>query len=246
MSDPRPEGGSELERRLGYRFRRSELLARAMTHRSLRVRQPDGDNERLEFLGDAVLDLVVSERLFRDFPESREGDLSRKRAFLVSTNTLAEMANQVGLGAELRLGKGEEATGGRTKPSILADGLEAVLGAIYLDGGLGAVTGVITALLAGPYGQLAEGEALADYKTRLQELCQERHRKAPTYHSVHESGPDHDKTFEVEVRLHKAVLGWGTGKSKKEAEQMAAWVALLDLEGEEAGDGDDAEQVDDG
>lgn len=233
MNDAAVEGTRDvtpLEERIGYRFKDPDLHSQAVTHRSLRVRNPQGDNERLEFLGDAVLDLVVSARLYADFPESREGDLSRKRAFLVSMTTLAELATEIGLGAALRLGKGEESTGGRTKPSILADGLEALLGAIYLDGGLGAAEAVISRLLERPYRELQAGEELADYKTRLQELCQERHRTTPSYHRVQESGPDHDKTFEVEARLGRAVLGWGTGKSKKEAEQMAAWVALLELE----------------
>ncbi|MFN7955272.1 MAG: ribonuclease III [bacterium] len=216
----------DVEGSLGHRFAAPELLEQALTHRSLRVAAPSGDNERLEFLGDAVLDLVVSAVLFGDFPDSREGDLSRKRAYLVSTTTLAETALRLGLESRIRLGKGEEATGGRGKASILANVLEALIGAVFVDAGFDAASAVVRRLIAEPYARLQAGEALADHKTQLQERCQEELRETPTYRGVSESGPDHEKIFEVEVEAGGEVLGRGRGRSKKEAEQMAAWDAL--------------------
>lgn len=220
----------DVEVALGYRFADPVLLERALTHRSLRVAEPDGDNERLEFLGDAVLDLVVSDLLFRDFPGSREGDLSRKRAYLVSTTTLAETAARLDLSTRVRLGKGEEATGGRTKASILANVLEALIGAVFVDGGFHAAAAVVRRLTADAYARLNAGEALADHKTKLQERCQEALHETPSYRSIRDFGPDHEKTFEVAVEVGGEVIGLGRGKSKKEAEQMAAWDALQSAE----------------
>lgn len=225
-SDVTVPGLHDVEIALGYRFADAVLLERALTHRSLRVADPDGDNERLEFLGDAVLDLVVSELLFRDFPASREGDLSRKRAYLVSTTTLAETAIRLDLSTRVRLGKGEEATGGRSKASILANVLEALIGAVFLDGGFHAASAVVRRLTADAYARLHAGEALADHKTRLQERCQEELHETPSYRNIRDFGPDHEKTFEVAVEVAGDVIGRGRGKSKKEAEQMAAWDAL--------------------
>ncbi len=235
MSDPHegaplaaiePAVVCDVEGALGHRFADGALLEQALTHRSLRVAAPAGDNERLEFLGDAVLDLVMSEVLYRDYPDSREGDLSRKRAYLVSTTTLAETALRLGLESRIRLGKGEEATGGRGKASILANVIEALIGAVFLDAGFEAASAVVRRLIADPYARLQGGEALADHKTHLQERCQEEMRETPVYRGVGESGPDHEKVFEVEVEAGGEVLGRGRGRSKKEAEQMAAWDAL--------------------
>jgi len=220
-----------LEEALGYLFENPGLLDQALTHKSYANEQGRGvrDNERLEFLGDAVLDLVVSHLLFDLRPRLSEGKMSKVRAFLVSETSLAEVARSFGLGGYLRLGKGEEQTGGRTKPSILSGALEALIAAIYLDGGFDLAREFVDAV----FRPLLEVEGPSgldrDYKTRLQEHCQGRYGSAPTYRLVGEWGPDHDKTFEVEIRLGNRVLGKGRGRSKKEAEQRAAQDALAVL-----------------
>ncbi len=217
-----------LEEALGYLFENPGLLDQALTHKSYANEQGRGvrDNERLEFLGDAVLDLVVSHLLFDLRPRLSEGKMSKVRAFLVSETSLAEVARSFSLGEYLRLGKGEEQTGGRTKPSILSGALEALIAAIYLDGGFDLALEFVDAVFR-PLLEMEGPSGLdRDYKTRLQEHCQGRYGSAPNYRLVGEWGPDHDKTFEVEIRLGNRVLGKGRGRSKKEAEQRAAQDAL--------------------
>jgi ribonuclease-3 len=224
----------EIEARLGYRFRDSGLLGAALVHRSWANDQGSVEhNERLEFLGDAVLGLVAADWLYRRYPERPEGDLARLKAWLVAEGSLARHAAVLGLGERLRLAVGEERSGGRAKSSLLADALEAVFAAIWLDGGLDAVRPVIERFLAATE---AAGEADAgDAKTRLQELAQAAGWPLPAYAVVEESGPDHDKTFVCEVVLRGEPSGRGTGRSKKEAQQRAA-AAALDRLAAEAGD----------
>jgi ribonuclease III len=214
--------------RLGYHFHDEELLRRSLTHRSFAGGDTVRDNEQFEFLGDAVLSLAMSELLLRRFPERSEGDLSKMRASLVNESILARKASELGLGEDLLLGKGEERTRGRDKPSILAAGYEAVLGAVFLDGGFAEAQ----KLVARHFGDEMDAHTTAglqDYKTRLQELTQSRFRQVPTYDLVRESGPDHDKRFVSEISVRGMVYGRGTGRSKKIAEQAAAMQALQRL-----------------
>jgi len=211
-----------LERALGYRFRDGNLLDLALTHRSFANEQGmDRHNERLEFLGDAVLGAVAGEWLYRELPELPEGDLSKLKAYLVSAPALAGFATELGVGRELRLGVGEERSGGRAKPSLLADALEAVFGAIYLDGGLAPVRKVVTPLLEQV---LAERPRVheEDTKTRLQEVVQAWGWPLPEYRVVAEEGPDHAKRFTIECVVQEGPPGKGEGRSKKVAEQRAA------------------------
>jgi ribonuclease-3 len=219
----------DLCRRLGYEFRARELLQRSLTHRSFAGGDPAQHNEQFEFLGDAVLSLAMSDLLLARFPHRPEGDLSKIRASLVNEAVLARTAIELGLGGDLYLGKGEERTHGRTKPSILAAAYEAVLGAVYLDGGFGAAR----LLVSRHFDDAVEAHTTAglqDYKTRLQELSQSRFREVPTYDLVRESGPDHNKRFVSEISLQGTVYGRGSGRSKKIAEQAAAMEALDRLE----------------
>lgn len=232
---------TELEEALGYRFRRVELLERALTHRSFaNERGLPEHNERLELLGDAVLGLVATEWLFRYHPELPEGELSKRKSYLVSAPALAGFASCLGLGRALRLGVGEERSGGRDKPSLLADALEAVLAAVYLDGGLGPVRRLVTPFLEGV---VAERPRVldADAKTRLQEALQARGWELPEYCTVQEEGPDHAKRFTVECRVRERFAGRGEGRTKKVAEQRAAseaLEALLAAESVKAGGGE--------
>jgi ribonuclease III len=219
-----------------YRFKNPGVLAEALTHKS-HVNERKGTtrshNERLEFLGDAVLSLIISDHLAQLYPQLSEGALSKLKANLVSESSLAQAARRMNLGAILRLGRGEELSKGREKPSLLADALEAVIAAVYLDGGLEAsrvfTLGVLGAeLRQAEAHQTTPGEE--DYKTRLQEWCQKQFDQLPHYVTVRESGPDHLKHFEVEVRVNELVAGTGRGLSKKEAEQMAARCALDQIE----------------
>ncbi len=219
----------ELQSAIGYRFVNSALLVEALTHRSFLNESPGecaADNQRLEFFGDAILDFSVSSLLFRRLPDSREGDMTRLRARLVDEANLARMAGDIGLGACIRLGRGEERDGGRRKPSILADAYEALLAAVYLDGGMA----VIEAMVSARFGPLLEGgveTALRDdYKTLLQELSQERFGVAPVYRMVGESGPPHQRIFVVEAVIGGETVGRGEGRSKKVAAQAAARDAL--------------------
>ncbi|RMG92956.1 MAG: ribonuclease III [Candidatus Dadabacteria bacterium] len=228
----RRENLRDLEEALGYLFETPDLLDQALTHKSYANERGSGirDNERLEFLGDAVLDLVVSHLLYDLRPPLTEGKMSKVRAFLVSEPSLAEVARSFGLGRYLLLGKGEEQTGGREKPSILSGAFEALVAAIYLDGGFDLAREFVDAVFRPLLEAEGPGGLDRDFKTRLQEHCQGRYGTAPTYRLVGEWGPDHDKTFEVEIRLGNRVLGRGRGRSKKEAEQRAAQGALDVLE----------------
>jgi ribonuclease-3 len=221
----------ELEAALGYTFRDRDLLARALTHRS-HLNEPkrggQDDNERLEFLGDAVLNLAVSEALIDRRPEATEGALSKWRARLVSEPTLARVAGRLGVGQWLRLGRGEELSGGREKRSLLADGFEALIGAVYLDGGRDGYDAARRCVLAALEPELDESpdaESGLDYKTHVQEYCQQRFGVLPVYRVHRESGPDHQKVFHVELTIDGRSSGDGTGHTKKEAEQQAARAA---------------------
>ncbi len=220
----------DLEARIGYRFRDRALLEHALTHRSLASEDQTGgviDNESLEFLGDAVLGLVVADMLYRQFPESREGQKSKVKSAVVSTTSLARQAERLRLGEALLLGKGEEKTGGRHKQTLLADSFEALIAAVYLDGGLEAVSHWL-----GPVLQVdidaAAGAAVTglDFKSALQERTQARGLALPEYRLVDQQGPDHRKVFHVEVWVDGAAAGRAEGRSKKEAEQAAAEQAL--------------------
>lgn len=226
-------GLERLQGVLEYSFQNPELLRRGLVHRSYAHeigplnRQ---DNETLEFLGDAVLNLAISYLLLQRFPACTEGDLSRMRSSIVNERELARLAQGLDLGSLLLLGKGEELTGGRQKASLLADSLEALFGAVFLDGGLNAALELIERLF---HDYLDVGEADhpvrtldRDYKTQLQELAQGRFRLTPYYRLEGEEGPDHEKTFHMSVILGERVLGCGTGKTKKEAQQEAAHKAL--------------------
>ena len=230
------EAHGALEAALGYRFEDRQLLEQALTHRSRAHEDPSGevaDNERLEFLGDAVLGLVVADRLVREFPERDEGWTSKVKARLVSASTLARLGEQVGLGDYLLLGRGEEKTGGRRKQSLIADTFEAVVAAIYLDGGLPAASTFLDAQLRDALDDLrangAASDAPADWKSTLQEWLQARGRPLPSYRLTAETGPDHRKTFTVAVAVGGGALASGMGRSKKEAEQTAARRALGEL-----------------
>ena len=221
----RRRAATPLERRLGHRFRDRDLLETALTHRSFAHEQGGGDHyERLEFLGDAVLGLVAAERLYRLHPDDPEGELSKRKAFLVSQAVLAGRARELGLGEALRVGVGEERSGGREKTSLLADAMEALIGAVYLDGGLASAREVVEALLAAGAARPAHGAR--DPKTRLQEVAQGRGWELPVYRVLDATGPDHAKRFRVECRLRGEAVGAGEGRSKKAAEQAAAAAAL--------------------
>jgi ribonuclease III len=233
----------ELQERLGYRFRDPELLTRALTHSSaipeLRAAtEASGgsssgmqDNERLEFLGDAVLDLLASEYLVGKFPNWSEGQLSRSRAYLVNAQALVEAARRLGIGEFLRLGRGEEKTGGREKAAIVADALEAIVGAIFLDSGLDAARDLLRRLLF-EFALEGGGAHIADSdrKSALQEFLQGRGRPPAEYRLAREEGPDHQKLFHIEVWSLGECLASGDGSTKKEAEQKAAGAALERLE----------------
>ncbi|HVX18621.1 MAG TPA: ribonuclease III [Acidimicrobiales bacterium] len=215
--------------RLGHTFGDPALLERALTHRSWCAEHPGHlSNERLEFLGDAVLGLIVADYAFRTYPDHGEGWLSRARASVVRATALAEMATDLHLGDHLRLGKGEAASGGREKPSILADSLEAVIGAVYLDGGWNEARRFVLDLLRDRLEQLADGDADQDHKSRLQELCARLFDHGPDY-QLSEKGPEHDKEFRAEVWVDGGVWGTGTGRTKKQAEQDAAEQAVQRL-----------------
>ncbi|MDY0291624.1 MAG: ribonuclease III [Desulfuromonadaceae bacterium] len=218
---------AQLEEKLGYRFSSRRLLEKALVHKSFaneRLGDPAASNERLEFLGDAVLDLVVAGHLFSEYPKLSEGELSRMRSELVNAPALAAMARVLKLGDCLCLGRGEEHSGGREKDNILADAIEAVFGAVFLDSGLNAADKVITALLDDVVADVQR--EFHDYKTRLQEEMQARFGVAPEYVLSDQSGPDHDRTYRVQVQCDGQKLGCGSGKSKKAAQQQAARIAL--------------------
>ena len=215
-----------LEEKLGYSFQNRALLENALTHSSCanESRGKLTSNERLEFLGDSILGMVVADHLYRNHPDLPEGVLTRTRAALVCEDSLVLVAEELGLGAYLRLGKGEEAGGGRNRPSIRADAVEAVLAAVYLDGGIGSARKIIQKYILSR--EVAGLTKPRDYKTALQELVQRESGRVLAYRLTGEEGPDHNKRFFVEVTLNGECVGKGSGRSKKEAEQMSAKAAI--------------------
>jgi len=232
MSTESVDSTEVLQARLGYWFSDRSHLERALTHRSYANEVSPGviggDNERLEFLGDAVLDLVLSDLLMKRFPADSEGSLSKKRASLVNEESLAGIATELGLENLIKVGRGEARNGGSRKPRILASALEAVFGAIFSDGGYQAAAPVIESAFRSRIEEVGNAgvDYQADFKTRLQELAQELYRETPTYKVESESGPDHDKVFEISVSIGEKRLAIGRGRSKKAAEQDAARQAL--------------------
>ena len=222
----------ELEKKLNYTFRDPGLLGEALSHSSYANEHRSAglrSNERLEFLGDSVLGFVTAEFLFLQHPDLPEGDLTRIRAALVCEQSLYEVARKLDLGRYLKLGRGEEAGGGRERTSILADATEAVFAAVYLDGGIGAASTLIHRVLLDAEKEEVVEERRRDYKTALQELVQRQADQVLTYRMIGEEGPDHDKTFLAEVLLNGTQVGTGSGHSKKEAEQSAAKAALATM-----------------
>lgn len=220
---------AELERRIGIHFASSDTLSQALTHTSY-VSECEGDrrdsNQRLEFLGDAILGMVVSACLFERYPDLNEGELTKIKAIAVSEPILSDLAAELGLGEFLLLGRGEETSGGRERASLLADAYESLIGAIYLEYGLATAQRFILDHLTDGIITIAENGHAHDSKSALQELVQEQSKLTPSYHVIEESGPDHEKEFVVEVRVEGKPLGTGRGSSKKEAQQVAAAEAL--------------------
>ena len=235
-----------LEQRIGYRFRNRKLLEQSLTHRShaQTPREVDTNNERLEFLGDSVLGLVASQRLIERFPELPEGQLTKLKASLVCADHLVDMARRLKIGACLRIGRGEEISGGRNKKGLLEDALEALIAAIYLDGGLEAASSFLnrTVLSETELEAAKDNSTIDNYKSELQEYLQARAMPPPTYEVVEEAGPSHRRTFTMEVRVH-GIATRGEGESKKSAEQKAAQLALEILL--QPNDGDAAENAGD-
>jgi len=216
-----------LEKIIKYEFIKKDLLVEALTHSSYANEKKIGlYNERLEFLGDSVLGIVISDYLFRNYPKLPEGELTKTRAKIVCEPTLADCARAITLGDYLLLGKGEEATGGRDRTSLLADAYEALIGAIYLDGGIESAQGFILSNMNSIIKDAIKGKIFIDYKTKLQEIIQNGSNNTITYELVKEYGPDHNKTFYTQVKKNDVVIGYGNGKSKKESEQNAAKMAL--------------------
>ncbi len=227
-----PDHPQALAARLGHRFQDPRLLARALTHRSYRVEHPHdpaGDNETLEFLGDAVLDLVIGALLLNSSPQMSEGELTRLRSALVQERHLDLVARDLGLGDFLRLGRGEEQGGGRGKASILSSAYEAVIGAVFLDGGYAEAQAMVEAHFRGRIAEAQASLAGGDHKSALQELTQARFNSAPLYVLERAEGPDHAKTFTVSVRLQGRPVATAQASSKKAAEQKAAGLALASL-----------------
>lgn len=221
-------GLDDLEQKTGIKFNNISLLRQALTHKSYLNENPSAgvdDNERMEFLGDALLDFVVADRLYSDFPDLPEGKLTEIRISLVRKETLAEKASQLSLGKYLLMGKGEETTGGRKRPSNLANTFEALVAAIYLDQGLDQVRTFILDIFQNEISSVRAGDLAINYKALLQELTQDEYRCLPEYEVVEATGPDHDKIFYVSVSVGEAVLAIGSGKSKKTAEAEAARLA---------------------
>ncbi len=221
-----------LQKSLGVSFHRPALLEQALVHSSYINENPTftmSHNERLEFLGDAVLDFIVADKLYLEFPYLSEGEMTKLRAILVRRDTLANIARSIKLGDFLYMGKGEDASGGRNKTPNLAGALEAVIAAVYIDLGIITVAKMVDGLLAEEWQKLTSRAADVDYKSKLQELTQSRFRSTPVYRLVSESGPDHSKIFKVEVIINKKVFGTATGKSKKLAETEAARLALQQI-----------------
>ncbi len=226
---------SEFQRKLIYEFKNVDLLVESLRHSSFVNEHPEmdiQDNERLEFLGDAVLNLVVGHILMQRYPDLKEGDLSRMRANLVNESQLASIARKMDLGSHILLGKGEVQSKGREKKSILANTYEAVIAAVYLDGGFDAVFRIIDGAFSSLMDFVARPSANHDYKSQIQELVQLKYQKIPDYTVVHESGPDHDKTFHVQLKIEE-IQTKGVAKSKKAAEQDAARKGLEILQSDD-------------
>lgn len=215
---------TDFEKKIGYEFKNKGLLDRALTHSSYANEKGTGlDNERLEFLGDSVLGFITAEFLFEHYKNKPEGELTKKRAYAVCEKTLFGYAKEIGLGDMLKLGRGEERTGGRERPSIVSDAFEALLAAIYLDGGIESAKKFVLPFIENATETKPE---FKDYKSMLQEVLQQNKTEKFEYIVVNESGPDHNKSFEVEIHLNSNVIGRGIGSSKKRAEQEAARYAL--------------------
>ncbi|MBQ7187298.1 MAG: ribonuclease III [Ruminococcus sp.] len=220
------ESVAGLQEKIGYKFKNEKLLLEALSHSSYANENKNlKSNERLEFLGDSVLSIIVSDHIFKHFSHIPEGDLTKLRASLVCESALFDFAKKINLGDYILLGKGEEQTGGRERPSIVSDAFEAVIAAVYLDGGMETAREYVLSFI--PEDITPKGsDAFHDYKTILQEVIQRNPEERVTYHLKSESGPDHDKHFTVQVMLNNNVIGEGTGRSKKTAEQSAAKEAL--------------------
>ena len=224
-----------IQLKIGYHFSDRDLLRRALLHRShvhVVGTNRQESNERLEFLGDAVLGLVVNEYLYQRFPRRAEGDLTKMKSLLVCGSRLSEVAIQIDLGSHIRMSRSEAATGGRKRSSILADSMEALLGAVYLDGGLESAAGVIRRCLLASSDRVLSRRSLGNFKSRLQELIQAKYKSPPRYRVLRASGPDHARVFTVGVVYNGVILGSGQGHNKKAAEQRAAQAALQRLEQE--------------
>lgn len=228
-----PENLAALEAKLGYVFEDRTLLANALLHRShvhVTGQERERSNERLEFLGDAVLGLVVNEELFQGYPDRSEGDLTKMKSLLVCGARLSEVATELDLGVHIRMSRSEAATGGRHRSSILADTTEAIIGAVYLDGGLESARDVIRRVALEGSDSVLARRSLRNYKSRLQEMIQAEHKTPPRYKVIEVDGPDHDRMFRVAVHFAGRELGSGEGRNKKSAEQSAAQAALEAIE----------------
>jgi ribonuclease-3 len=221
------------ERTAAIRFRRLDLLNLAFCHRSFANEnsQNVGNNERLEFLGDSVLGVIVSEYLFQNLPDKQEGDLAKIKSFVVSEDSLAEIAKELKIDNFILIGKGEEFSGGRSKKAILADAFEAIIGAYFIDSGLKSSRKFVLKFLVPEIMKVLENKHRKDFKTLLQEFVQKKYKSYPKYTLVQKTGPDHDKTFWMEVRIREKAYGPGQGKNKKEAEQNAASIAYREISG---------------
>ena len=229
MTDERFVNLKNFQQILDYRFSKIDLLDNALIHRSFVNENPAlscADNERLEFLGDAVIGLCLSDLLIRKFPDYAEGQLSKLRAYVVNEQSLAGLARKLNIGDYLLLGRGEESSGGRTKASILSNAFEAVAAAIYLDCGFEKTYKILENIFQPLIEEGTRSVIYRDYKTALQEICQNRFKETPRYTLINEIGPDHDKVFEISLNVAGMITTTGTGKSKKEAEQRAARIAL--------------------
>ncbi|MGC9975772.1 MAG: ribonuclease III [Syntrophales bacterium] len=232
MTDERLANLNNFQQTLDYRFSKIDLLDNALIHRSFVNENPvlgSKDNERLEFLGDAVIGLCLSDLLVRKFPDYAEGQLSKLRAYVVNEQSLAALARKLNIGDYLLLGRGEENSGGKTKASILSNAFEAVAAAIYLDCGFEKTYKFLENFFEPLVEQGIKSVVYRDYKTALQEICQNRFKETPRYMLINEAGPDHDKVFEVSLTVASMITTTGVGKSKKEAEQRAAYRALEEL-----------------
>jgi ribonuclease-3 len=233
MNEQRMQRLRELEERLGYRFGEIGLLENALTHRSFvneNPAPPFKDNERLEFLGDAVLELTITDMLMQKFPDYAEGQLSKLRASVVNEQPLAELARRFRLGEFLLLGRGEETSGGRMKTSLLANAFESIIAAMFLDGGFDRTAAFIGRFFEPLIEEGGTTTVYRDYKTAAQEVCQTRFRDVPRYVLISETGPDHDKRFETSLIIGERIIATGTGRNKKEAEQQAAKTAMEALQ----------------